>query len=179
MALYHLDKICRREASQGGLGKVRIGGEKVFRGSVQVGEVAPAPTGDQDLFADAAGMFNQEDTLPSPACMNSTEKPRRAGAHDQNIVRQSGERGLRQLGVISYQTCPYYGFKRASLRTKSEADQLWQATAPRFSKYFWWYSSPRQKVCAGTTWVTIGFLKALCSVSRAIVAWAASSCWGE
>src|SRR5580698_6367246 len=108
MALYHLDKICRREASQGGLGKVRIGGEKVFRGSVQVGEVAPAPTGDQDLFADAAGMFNQEDTLPSPACMNSTEKPRRAGAHDQNIVRQSGERGLRQLGVISYQTCPYY-----------------------------------------------------------------------
>ena len=32
---------------------------------------------------------------------------------------------------------------------------MWQLAWPRFSRYFWWYSSARQKVCAGSTLVTM------------------------
>ncbi len=74
---------------------------------------------------------------PRPAC-DGAEKTRGAGAHDQNIIVRPGARGISQLA----------------------GSQIWQETAPRFSRYFWWYSSARQKFCAGTTWVTIGFLKA-------------------
>ena len=32
---------------------------------------------------------------------------------------------------------------------------MWQLACPRFSRYRWWYSSARQKVCAGSTLVTM------------------------
>jgi hypothetical protein len=35
---------------------VRVFGEKIFRAGVDVGEVAPAASGDQDLFAYAFGV---------------------------------------------------------------------------------------------------------------------------
>jgi hypothetical protein len=56
---------------------------------------------------------------------------------------------------------------------------MWQLTAPRFSRYFWWYSSARQKVSAGTTWVTMGFENFFSAVRRAMVAFAVDSCSGE
>src|SRR6266702_5035782 len=48
---YQLQEIRRGVTRKRGLGKVRVRGKEVFRGGVQIGEVAAAPAGDQDFFA--------------------------------------------------------------------------------------------------------------------------------
>jgi hypothetical protein len=55
-------------------------------GGVQVGEVAAASTGDQDLLADPAGMFEQQNTAATAAGFDGAEETRGAGAHNQNIT---------------------------------------------------------------------------------------------
>ncbi len=84
--LYQLQEIGRGVAGQRGLGKVRIRGEEVFGGGVQVGEVTAASTGDQDLLADAVGMFQQENTTAAAACMHGAEQASGAGAHNEHVI---------------------------------------------------------------------------------------------
>jgi hypothetical protein len=55
--LDHGDDVCWYEAGQRGFYEVRVFREKVFRAAVDVGEVASAASGDQDLFADAFRVF--------------------------------------------------------------------------------------------------------------------------
>ena len=45
------DDVCGSEAGERGFGEVRVGGEEVFGAAVDVGEVAAAAAGDEDLFA--------------------------------------------------------------------------------------------------------------------------------
>jgi hypothetical protein len=54
---YQLKKISRGVTRERRLGKVRVRGKEVFRSGMQIGEVAAASPRDQDLFADAMGMF--------------------------------------------------------------------------------------------------------------------------
>src|SRR5260370_804298 len=51
------DEICRRVSCQCGFGEVRVGGDKVFRLTMQVGEVAASAAGNQYLLTDAPGAF--------------------------------------------------------------------------------------------------------------------------
>ena len=54
------DEVARGEAGERGLGEVGVGGEEVFRRGVEVGEVAAAPSGDEDLFAGTVGVVEDE-----------------------------------------------------------------------------------------------------------------------
>ena len=81
--LDQLQEIGRSVAGQRGLGKVRIGREEVFGGGVQVGEVAAAASGDQDLLADAICMLQQENTTTAATGMHGAEQAGGAGAHNQ------------------------------------------------------------------------------------------------
>src|SRR5271163_1109056 len=67
--LYQFDKVRRGIASQRGLGKVRISGEKVFGSGMQVGEVTAPSTGDQDLLAAPGGLFKHQNTAAAATCM--------------------------------------------------------------------------------------------------------------
>ena len=51
--LDHRNNVCGGEAGEDGFCEVRIFGEEIFRAGVDVGEVAPAATGDEDLLAHA------------------------------------------------------------------------------------------------------------------------------
>ncbi len=55
------DDVGGREAGEGGFGEVRVRGEEVFGAGVDVGEVAAAAAGDEDLLADAVGVIEDED----------------------------------------------------------------------------------------------------------------------
>ena len=54
-------------SGRGRIGEVRVGGEEVFGARVEVGEVAAAAAGDEDLFADAIGMIENEDAAAALA----------------------------------------------------------------------------------------------------------------
>ena len=56
---------------------------------------------------------------------------------------------------------------------------MWQLPPPFFWKYFWWYSSARQNVVAGTISVTIGLFSLPDFPSRSMEAVAAVCCAGE
>ncbi len=47
------NEVSGRVAGQRRFGKVRVGGEKIFRTAMNIGEVAASAAGDQYLFADA------------------------------------------------------------------------------------------------------------------------------
>ena len=49
------NEIGRCVTRQRRLGKMRVGGDEVFRTTMEIGEVAAPAAGDQDLFADAPG----------------------------------------------------------------------------------------------------------------------------
>jgi hypothetical protein len=51
------DEISWRVAGERGAGEVRIGGEESVGRAVEIGEVAAAAAGDEDLLADAVGMI--------------------------------------------------------------------------------------------------------------------------
>ena len=61
------DDVCGSEACEGGLCEVRIFREEVFRAAMDVGEVAAAASGDEDLLADSFGMVEQDDAAASAA----------------------------------------------------------------------------------------------------------------
>ncbi len=60
------DEILRRVARQGRGAKARITGEKIFRRSEKVGEVAAAAAGDRDFQSDACVVLEQGDAPPAP-----------------------------------------------------------------------------------------------------------------
>ncbi len=57
-------------AGERGFGEVRVGGEKVFGAGVDVGEVAAASAGDEDLLADALGVVEDEDAAVAASGLN-------------------------------------------------------------------------------------------------------------
>ena len=82
MLLDECQEIMRSKASQGGFGEVRIGGKEIFGCGVNVGEIAAAAAGDENLFADAVGMFDHSDAAAAFAGFDGTEKACGAGAED-------------------------------------------------------------------------------------------------
>lgn len=87
------DEIGGSVAGQGGFGKVRICGMKIFGGGVKVGEIAAASTGNEDFLADAVGVFDDGDAATPFAGFEGTEKAGGASTKDQDIER-TGQNGL-------------------------------------------------------------------------------------
>jgi hypothetical protein len=85
--LFHeCDEIARCIASEGGARKVGVGGEKSVSAAIEVSEVAAAPAGDEDLFADAIGMIENENAAAMLARSNSGHKARCSSAEHQDIA---------------------------------------------------------------------------------------------
>ncbi len=82
MSLDHGDDVCGCEAGEGGFGEVRIFGEKIFGAGVDVGEVASAASGDQDLLADAFGVVEQDNPAATAAGLDCAHHA--GGARSQN-----------------------------------------------------------------------------------------------
>ena len=82
---YQGDEVLRVVASEGGLGEVGVGGEEVFRPGVDIGEVASASSGDEDLFARAVGEIEDEDTAVAAAGFDGGHEAGGTGAEYQYI----------------------------------------------------------------------------------------------
>jgi hypothetical protein len=64
---------------------VGIGGEEIGGLRVQVGEVAAASAGDENLFARPLGALEDRDTASSAARFDRRHEARRAAAEDEDI----------------------------------------------------------------------------------------------
>src|SRR5579864_1348939 len=79
------NKIGRRVTGQGGLGKVRIGGDKVFRTAMQVGKVAAPAARDEDLFADALSPLQYRHAAATLTGFNGAHKAGSSSAENDDI----------------------------------------------------------------------------------------------
>jgi hypothetical protein len=79
------DKVMRGEAGEGGPGEVGVGREEVLRRGVDVGEVAAAAAGDEDLFAGAVGVLQDEDAAATAACLDGAHEASGSGSQDEDI----------------------------------------------------------------------------------------------
>src|SRR5438270_1640570 len=79
------EEIVRSVACEGGFREVRVGGEEAFRAGVEVGEVAPASAGDEDLFAGAVCVIEYEHATASPAGVDGAEETGGSCAEDEDV----------------------------------------------------------------------------------------------
>src|SRR5436309_3220600 len=79
------DEVRRRVRRKRRFGEVRIARNKVFRLTVQVGEVAAAATRNEDLFADASGAFQYCHTPSALPCLDGAHQPRRTAAENDEV----------------------------------------------------------------------------------------------
>ena len=79
------DEVLWREASKRGFGEVRVGAEEVFGFGADVGEVAAAAAGDEDLFAGAVGVVEEEDAAASFAGFDGGHQAGGACAEDHYV----------------------------------------------------------------------------------------------
>jgi hypothetical protein len=72
-------------ASQGGFREVLVGGDEVFRTTMEVGEIAAASAGNQDFLSDLIGAFEHSDTASAFAGLDGAEQPGGPGAKNQSV----------------------------------------------------------------------------------------------
>lgn len=75
-----------RVARQRRLSKMRIGGEKVLRPTMEIGEIASASARDKNLFSDPVGGFEHNDPTPSLAGFDRAHEAGSATAEDKNVA---------------------------------------------------------------------------------------------
>src|SRR5579859_2762171 len=104
---YQLQEVSRGVTRQSRLGKVRVRGKEVFRGGVQIREVATASARDEDLFPDALGMFQHQDTPTATTRMHGAEQTGSAASHDEHVIvvlgcpqHSSGKRSYGRLARL-------------------------------------------------------------------------------
>ena len=81
------EEVLRGEAGERGFGKVRVGGEEVFRAGVEVGEVASPAAGDEDFFAGAVGVLEDEGAASAAAGFEAAHETSGSGSEDENVDR--------------------------------------------------------------------------------------------
>jgi hypothetical protein len=79
------EEVLRGVAREGGFGEVRVGGEKVFGAGVEVGEVAAASAGDEDFFAGAVCVVEDEGAAIAPASFDGGHEAGGACAEDEDV----------------------------------------------------------------------------------------------
>ncbi len=90
VALDETDEVGGRVACQGRFGKVGIGGEEIVGAGVQIGEIASATAGDEDLFAGAAGALEHSNAAAAAASLNGGHEAGGASAEDENVETVCG-----------------------------------------------------------------------------------------
>ena len=85
MLLNQRYEVGRGVSGEGGLAEMRIGGDKVFWEAHQIGKVAAAAAGDEDLVAGALGMFKNGNPASTLPCFNGTHQASGASAEDNCI----------------------------------------------------------------------------------------------
>src|SRR5262249_54005397 len=86
VALDHRNEVLGSEAGEGGTGKVRVGGDEVFRCGVEVGEVTAAAAGDEYLLAGRVAALEDEDAATARAGHEGAHEAGCAGAEDDDVV---------------------------------------------------------------------------------------------
>jgi len=79
------DEVLGREAGERGLGEVRVCAEEVFGFRADVGEVAATTAGDEDFFAGAVGVVEEEDAAASFAGFDGCHQAGSACAEDHYV----------------------------------------------------------------------------------------------
>ncbi len=72
-------------AGEGRFGKMRVGGDKVLRGAIDVGEVAASAAGDENLFPDAGSVVEQAYPAATLAGLDGAHQSGGAGAQNDGI----------------------------------------------------------------------------------------------
>src|SRR6266404_1686699 len=85
MRFHQCNEIGRYVSSQCRFSEVWIGGDKVFRSRMQVGEVATPAAGNQDLFADAVGAFEHCHAPSALARLDGTHQPSRTATENHDV----------------------------------------------------------------------------------------------
>src|SRR6266487_511763 len=85
MLLDQSDEIRRSVGRQCRFGEVRISGDKVFRLTMKVGEVAAATTRNQNLFADAPGALEHRHAPAPLPCFDGAHEAGRSAAENNDI----------------------------------------------------------------------------------------------
>jgi hypothetical protein len=85
MTLDHGDDVRWGEARKGRLCEVRVFGDKVFWTRMDVREVAPAASGDEDLFPGALCMFQEHHSPSAPSRFEGADHSGRSGSKDDDI----------------------------------------------------------------------------------------------
>ena len=81
------DEILRGEARQSRLGEMRIGGNEISGGGVDIGEVTSSAARYPDLLGGAGGMINDQNPQTCFAGACAIEQARRTGPDDQGIKK--------------------------------------------------------------------------------------------
>ena len=79
------NEIGRRITGKRRLGKVRIGGNKIFRRAINVGEIAASAAGNQDLLARPVCTFQKRDAPSTLAGLDSAHQPRGPAPENQRV----------------------------------------------------------------------------------------------
>ena len=79
------DELFGGVAREGGLGEVRVFGEEVFRAGMEVGEITATSARDEDLFAGAIGVIEQDDASAAAAGLDRAHETCCAGPDDHNL----------------------------------------------------------------------------------------------
>jgi hypothetical protein len=109
------DEVAGCVAGEGGLGEVRVVAEEVFGAGAEVGEVAAAAAGDEDLAAGLFAVVEQEDAPVVAAGLGGGEEASSAGAEDDGVVshllqgtwRKDAEGGVAASRVVDHDAKAY------------------------------------------------------------------------
>jgi len=91
MTLNQGNEVRRRVAGERRFGKMPIGGEEVVRASVNIGEIAAASAGDEDLPARPIGTLEHGDAPAAAASFDSSHEASSAGAEDDDVEGVAGD----------------------------------------------------------------------------------------
>jgi hypothetical protein len=79
------DEVLGRVTSESGAGEVWIGGKEAFGPRVEIGEVAAASAGDEDLLADAVGVVEDKDAASAAAGLEGAHQTGGSGPEDEHV----------------------------------------------------------------------------------------------
>jgi len=84
------DHVRGGKAGERGSGEVGVGAEEVFGSGVQVGEVAAAAAGDEDLAAGSVGVVEQDDAAGAARGREGAHEAGGTGAEDEDVAGGGG-----------------------------------------------------------------------------------------
>ncbi len=112
------EEVLRGEAGERGLCEVKIGGEEVFRAGVEVGEVATASPGDEDLLAGTVGVLEDESAATAAAGLDGAHKARGAGTEDEDVDFSHRVSIVSEEVDVATKVCAYDSYSQRGRRMK-------------------------------------------------------------